>query len=234
LSVVTTQDHGLFNSRAAAQRGHHRRNHTANLAVSVEFLPSPRRITFEYTRGWSLSVHGQDSFDIFSKVSTVVDGGQRLQREKRYTEPWPAISIPARSPSNSEAACGTGQKMRSLERRPGYYQTYWFRCRASRSCLRNARRAYKLRIRQLSRSWSSTCVWNERRRRAENAHRAGCTIRCCKVSRTVLRFQDADETFPRRPDEASEDTRERHRSAAEAITGGPGMPCRGCVRSTSR
>jgi len=101
-------------------------NNTANLAAFVQILPSPRRITFEYT-GLSLVAPGRIRFRYFLENFDKTWSQPVAAREAVYTNLEPGSYRFRLVASNSEGLWNGPETAITLNVAPAYYQTYWFR-----------------------------------------------------------------------------------------------------------
>src|SRR5206468_1259978 len=94
--------------------------------ASVRILPSPRRITFEYT-GLSFAVPGRIRFRYFLEGFDSSWSQPVAAREAVYTNLGPGSYRFRLVASNSEGLWNGPETAMALNVAPAYYQTYWLR-----------------------------------------------------------------------------------------------------------
>jgi hypothetical protein len=101
-------------------------NNNASLADVVHILPSPRRITFEYT-GLSLAEPERIRFRYFLEGFDTSWSQPVAAREAVYTNLGPGSYRFRLIASNSDGLWNGPETAIALNVAPAYYQTYWFR-----------------------------------------------------------------------------------------------------------
>jgi len=192
-------------------------NNTANLSVPVRIVPSPRRITFEYS-GLSLAVPGRIRFRYFLEDFDNNWSQPVAAREAVYTNLGPGSYRFRLVASNSEGQWNGPETTITLNVAPAYYQTTWFRLSLVVAFLAVLWGLYQLRLRQLAREFNVRLEERvgERTRIARELH----DTLLQSFHGLLLRFQAATNLLPERPADARKTLESAIDQAAQAITKG--------------